>query len=109
MKIMENYTQSQGVNVTVVARNKSKIIAALLAFFLGVFGLHRFYLGRTALGLIDLIIALPIHIVLLILTVGIWGIALFCWQLAVTIYYLAISDTTFDKTYNPQYYNVTNA
>ncbi len=34
---------------------KSKIAAALLAFFLGFFGVHKFYLGRTGPGIIMLI------------------------------------------------------
>ncbi len=34
---------------------KSKIIAILLALFLGRYGVHKFYLGRPALGFIYLI------------------------------------------------------
>lgn len=34
---------------------KSKIAAALLAFFLGGFGAHKFYLGRVAAGFLYLI------------------------------------------------------
>ncbi|TRY20318.1 TM2 domain-containing protein [Tessaracoccus rhinocerotis] len=36
---------------------KSKVAAALLAFFLGGIGAHSFYLGRTALGLGHLALA----------------------------------------------------
>lgn len=35
-------------------KSKSKIIAALLAFFLGVFGVHNYYLGKYKIGLITL-------------------------------------------------------
>jgi TM2 domain-containing membrane protein YozV len=35
--------------------DKSKVTAALLAFFLGCLGVHRFYLGYTALGVIQLL------------------------------------------------------
>lgn len=34
---------------------KSKMAASLLAIFLGIFGVHKFYLGDTALGVIYLI------------------------------------------------------
>ena len=34
---------------------KSKIVAAILAFFLGGFGIHHFYLKNTALGVLSLI------------------------------------------------------
>jgi len=37
---------------------KSKIIAAILAFLLGIFGVHSYYLGRYKLGLIVLGISL---------------------------------------------------
>ena len=36
---------------------KSKVAAALLAFFLGVLGIHNFYLGRVGLGLAQLLLA----------------------------------------------------
>ena len=35
-------------------RNKSKIVAALLAFFFGIFGAHNYYLGKHKIGLITL-------------------------------------------------------
>jgi len=34
---------------------KSKTVAALLAFFLGGFGAHKFYLGRPGLGILYII------------------------------------------------------
>lgn len=37
---------------------KSKVIAAILAFVLGVFGMHAFYLGKYKIGLIALGITL---------------------------------------------------
>ncbi len=42
--------------LTATAPNgKSKIAAALLAFFLGGFGIHKFYLGQVGLGIVYLI------------------------------------------------------
>ena len=34
---------------------KSKTVAALLCWFLGVLGIHRFYLGHTLYGVIQLL------------------------------------------------------
>lgn len=39
---------------------KSKIAAALLAFFLGVLGAHKFYLGNTKTGIIYLLISITV-------------------------------------------------
>lgn len=36
---------------------KNKITAALLAFFLGSFGAHKFYLGQTKKGIIFILFA----------------------------------------------------
>lgn len=46
-----------GVRQSGVAVNgkKSRIAAALLAFFLGGFGVHKFYLGRIGQGILYLI------------------------------------------------------
>ena len=35
--------------------DKNKIVAALLAFFLGMLGIHKFYLGKTNAGIIMLL------------------------------------------------------
>ncbi|MCE3026860.1 TM2 domain-containing protein [Salinicola sp. DM10] len=65
---------------------RSKWSAAILAFFLGGFGVHRFYLGQPIVGLIYL---------------------LFCWTLVPAliaffefIYFLVISEEKFDLQYN---------
>ncbi|MDO5029944.1 MAG: NINE protein [Corynebacterium sp.] len=70
---------------------KSKVLAALLAFFVGAFGVHNFYLGRTGRGLTQLtlwggsvmsalileatIILAPLAVICLMVTsaVGIWA------------------------------------
>lgn len=38
--------------------DKSKVAAALLSFFLGMFGIHRFYLGRVGSGVAMLILTI---------------------------------------------------
>ena len=42
--------------------NKSRLVALLLCFFLGEFGIHRFYVGKIGTG------------ILWLLTVGLFGI-----------------------------------
>ena len=39
----------------VTPSGKNRIVAALLAFFLGGFGIHKFYLGRIGLGILYLL------------------------------------------------------
>lgn len=34
---------------------KSKLVAALLCWFLGILGIHRFYLGYTTIGIIQIL------------------------------------------------------
>lgn len=65
--------------------SKSRTTAALLAFFLGGFGVHRFYLGQIGMGLLYL---------------------LFCWTfipalaaLIEFILFLTMSDDTFAAKY----------
>lgn len=64
---------------------KSRIIAALLAFFLGGFGIHKFYLGQIGWGIVYL---------------------LFCWTFIPSIVafiefiiYLCTSDEDFARKY----------
>lgn len=65
---------------------KNKTSAALLAFFLGGFGVHKFYLGKTGQGFLYL---------------------LFCWTLVPAIIafvefilFLTMDDATFNLKYN---------
>ena len=45
-------------SVSAVANSKSKVVAALLAFFLGYFGVHNFYLGYTGKAIAQLLVTL---------------------------------------------------
>ncbi|MCS6625128.1 TM2 domain-containing protein [Roseibacterium beibuensis] len=42
-------------NSSVLSGDKNKIVAALLAFFLGWIGIHKFYLGKTTAGVLMLL------------------------------------------------------
>tara|TARA_R110000868_G_scaffold48678_2_gene157626 strand:+ start:1018 stop:1341 length:324 start_codon:yes stop_codon:yes gene_type:complete len=75
-----------GVRQTAPIAQKSRITTALLAFFLGGLGVHRFYLGNIGLGFLYLI---------------------FCWTFipAVVafvefIIFLVMSDEEFARKYN---------
>jgi|TARA_R110000796_G_scaffold211559_1_gene327700 TM2 domain-containing membrane protein YozV len=89
-----NAVQIYLLNVSKGNDEKSKIAAGLLAIFLGVFGIHKFYLGYTKTGIIFLLIGVLGSILLLIPTVIISIIALI-----EGIIYLTKSDESFDKTY----------
>ncbi|MFE4541499.1 TM2 domain-containing protein [Arthrobacter sp. NPDC056727] len=52
---------------------KSKIAAGLLGIFLGGLGIHRFYLGYTAIGVIQLVLTLFVGVFTFGL-VGLWGV-----------------------------------
>lgn len=52
------------------ANDRNKYVAAVLAFFFGVLGIHRFYLGRNGTGV--LMIAISATMVGLVVT-GIWA------------------------------------
>ncbi|STC69061.1 MULTISPECIES: TM2 domain-containing protein [Corynebacterium] len=63
------------------AAPKSKVVAALLAFFFGTLGIHNFYLGYTNRGIAQLVLNLVSFVTLLLLVgaflyiiLGIWVI-----------------------------------
>ena len=72
--------------------DRNKIVAAVLAFFLGTLGIHRFYLGRTGSGVLMLV--LSITVVGLIVTGP--------WALIDAVRYLMMSDREFAARY-PRY------
>lgn len=74
-----------GVRVTGVGGNRSKIVAGMLAIFLGGIGIHKFYLGKGGQGILYL---------------------LFCWTFIPAIVafvegiiYLVMSDEEFARRY----------
>jgi TM2 domain-containing membrane protein YozV len=67
------YPSSQYPDVPTVG-SKSKLVAGLLAIFLGALGIHRFYLGYKLIGAIMLLITVASLGRLALITV-LWGIA----------------------------------
>jgi TM2 domain-containing membrane protein YozV len=65
---------------------KSKMTAALLAIFLGSFGLHKFYLGQVTWGLLYLFLF--------------WSSISMILGFIEGIYYLTMSDKDFEPKYN---------
>lgn len=77
------------LRVPEVVSDRNKYIAALLAFFFGVFGVHRFYLGRNGSG-----------VAMLILSITAVGLLVSApWALIDTLRYLFMSDREFDHRY----------
>ena len=73
--------------------DKNKIVAALLALFLGGLGIHKFYLGKTTAGIIMLLCG----------TIG-WflvlpGVVNTIIAFIEFIIYLVISDEDFERKY----------
>jgi len=75
------------------ANDRNKYVAALLAFFFGVLGIHRFYLGRNGSGVLMLVLSATI--VGLLIT-GIWAFV-------DMIRYLIMSDAEFAHRYARYY------
>ncbi len=69
--------------------DRNKIIAALIAFFAGPLGIHRFYLGRTGSGIGMLLLSCTL--VGLIITIP--------WGFVDMIRYLIMSDREFAERY----------
>jgi len=74
-----------GIEIHPALQGRNRVVAALLAIFLGGLGVHKFYLGRIGWGIIYL---------------------LFCWTFIPCVIgfiegliYLTMSDAEFDKNY----------
>ncbi len=83
--------EDAAVNTTTGAE-KSKIVAALLAWFLGTFGAHNFYLGYTGKAVAQLLIT--------ILTCGIGAIGTGIWAIIEMIMILT-GSISHDANGNP--------
>jgi TM2 domain-containing membrane protein YozV len=69
--------------------DRNKYVAALLAFFIGTLGVHRFYIGRTGSG-----------VVMLVLSLTLIGLVISApWALIDTIRFLFMSDAEFAHRY----------
>jgi TM2 domain-containing membrane protein YozV len=60
---------------------KSKMIAGLLAFFLGQFGAHRFYLGKTGTAIVMLVLAIIGWATVIFIVGGFFLAAVGIWNL----------------------------
>lgn len=77
------------VEAVPVGELRNKILAVVLALFLGPLGIHRFYLGRTGSG-----------VVMLLLTCTIVGaLVTGVWAFVDAIRYLLMSDAEFAQRY----------
>ncbi len=65
---------------------KKKIVAAAFGFFLGAFGVHRFYLGQVGLGILYILLSIT----------GISAIL----GVVDAILFLSMDDRSFDRKYN---------
>jgi TM2 domain-containing membrane protein YozV len=68
---------------------KSKVTAAVLAFFLGGIGVHRFYLGDNGLGLLYLLMS--------------WTLIPAFIAFLEAFYFLLMNDQVFNQRYNMQH------
>ncbi|QNU65647.1 NINE protein [Ruminiclostridium herbifermentans] len=62
-----------GVNLNSYGEQKSKLAAGLFGIFLGMFGVHRFYLGNIGIGVAQLLITV-LTCFLLSWVSAIWGL-----------------------------------
>ncbi|MEE3624750.1 TM2 domain-containing protein [Nitrospirillum sp. BR 11752] len=73
---------------------KNKLVACLLAFFLGTFGIHKFYLGYNTAGIIMLLVFLFGFILL-----GIPSVIIGLIALIEAIIYIVKPDEEFEAVY----------
>lgn len=84
-----------GINIDInTSGEKSKVVACLLAFFLGGFGIHKFYLGYNKAGIVMLLITMFGFIFF-----GIPGAVIWLIAFIEGIIYISKSDQDFFETY----------
>ena len=90
---MPNAGAARPVAIASTARepvnDRNKLVAALLAFFLGPLALHRFYLGRTGSAIVMLVMSFTV--------IGLF--VTWPWALIDMIRYLMMSDREFAARY----------
>lgn len=69
------------INTEIEARGKKAVVAYLLWFFLGTFGGHRFYLGKTGTGVAQLALAVVGYATAVILVGFIFLFIVWAWML----------------------------
>ncbi len=84
-----------GINIDInTSGEKSKVVAGLLAIFLGGFGIHKFYLGYNKAGIVMLLFTM-----FGFLFFGIPGAIIWLIGLIEGIIYISKSDQDFFETY----------
>jgi TM2 domain-containing membrane protein YozV len=81
------------------AEQKSKVAAALFAFFLGAFGVHGFYLGNNSMGVTYLALTLVSLPLILVLVGLIWWFIVGPLCLIQAILYIVSTDQDFHQKY----------
>lgn len=59
-----------GVQIKSSHSGKSRLVAALLAFFLGAFGVHWFYIGKKVYGIIMLIASILLPVLFIVIFIA---------------------------------------
>lgn len=77
-EFMQNGTVGDVVVTDSTVSEKSKGVAAVLCFFLGGLGIHRFYVGKVGTGIL-LLVLWSISAIIAIFTVGIGLIPVGIW------------------------------
>ena len=88
------YPLRTSLNGGTLGTHRSRIAAALLAFFLGFLGAHKFYMGKMGAGAVMLVIAIFGSVLAAIPTLVIAVIAL-----VECVIYLSMTDEAFVETY----------